>query len=207
MKKTTYLLLLTLYSLPAWGQPYKNPALPVEERVQDLLARMTPAEKFWQLFMIPGEVGADSSRLKGGIFGFQVSAAGQEGHAAGQLLRYESGSSAREAAEQINDIQRFFVEESRLGIPIIPFDEALHGLARPGATAFPQAIGLAATWNAALMHEAASAIAGVRYPRRQAGTFARGQHRHRSALGAHRGNLRRRPLSRLRNGRSLCVGF
>jgi beta-glucosidase len=159
MNKPTYLLLLTLYSLPAWSQPYKDPALPVEERVQDLLARMTPAEKFWQLFMIPGEVGVDSSRLKGGIFGFQVSAAGQAGHAAGQLLRYESGSSAREAAEQINAMQRFFLEESRLGIPIIPFDEALHGLVRSGATAFPQAIGLAATWNPGLVHEVAGAIA------------------------------------------------
>ncbi len=159
MKKTTCLLLLTLFSLPAWSQPYKNPGLPIEERVQDLLARMTPEEKFWQLFMIPGELGVDSSKYQTGIFGFQVSAAGQEGHAAGQMLRYESGSSAREAAEKINAMQRFFREESRLGIPIIPFDEALHGLVRSGATAFPQAIGLAATWNTALMHEVAGAIA------------------------------------------------
>lgn len=46
-----------------------------------------------------------------------------------------------------------------MGIPIIPFDEALHGLVRDGATAFPQAIGLAATWNTALMSEVANAIA------------------------------------------------
>jgi beta-glucosidase len=108
----------------------------IETRVQNLLARMSPEEKFMQLFMIPGDLDEDREKYKSGIFGLQVA-----------------------DTDKINDIQRFFVEESRLGIPIIPFDEALHGLARPGATAFPQAIGLAATWNAALMHEAASAIA------------------------------------------------
>jgi beta-glucosidase len=46
-----------------------------------------------------------------------------------------------------------------LGIPIIAFDEALHGLVRGGATAFPQAIALAATWDTTLMGEVASAIA------------------------------------------------
>jgi beta-glucosidase len=75
------------------------------------------------------------------------------------MLEYTEGWSAREAAIKINEIQRFFIEESRLGIPIIPFDEALHGLLRSGATAFPQAIGLAATWNTDLMHEVANAIA------------------------------------------------
>ena len=56
-------------------------------------------------------------------------------------------------------MQRYFLEETRLGIPIIPFDEALHGLIREDATAFPQAIGLAATWNTKLMSEVAHAIA------------------------------------------------
>jgi beta-glucosidase len=56
-------------------------------------------------------------------------------------------------------MQRFFIEESRLGIPIIPFDEALHGLVRRGATAFPQSIALAATWNTELMHRVSKAIA------------------------------------------------
>ncbi|KAF5300226.1 hypothetical protein FQR65_LT19384 [Abscondita terminalis] len=51
------------------------------------------------------------------------------------------------------------IRTSRLGIPIIPFDEALHGLMREGATAFPQAIGLASTFDPALMHDVATAIA------------------------------------------------
>ena len=51
------------------------------------------------------------------------------------------------------------MEKTRLGIPIIAFDEALHGLVRDGATVFPQAIGLAATWDTALMGRVALAIA------------------------------------------------
>lgn len=159
MRTTLFLLLCTICGLAAHSQPYRNPDLPVDVRVRDLLARMTPEEKFRQLFMLPGDLGADSLRYRAGLFGFQVSAAGQEGHAAGQMLRYDPGASAREAAVKINALQRFFREDSRLGIPIIPFDEGLHGLVRAGATAFPQAIGLAATWNTALMHDVANAIA------------------------------------------------
>ena len=40
---------------------YKNEKLPVEQRVKDLLQRMTAEEKFWQLFMIPGDLGADEA--------------------------------------------------------------------------------------------------------------------------------------------------
>jgi beta-glucosidase len=66
---------------------------------------------------------------------------------------------ARAHAERINAIQRYFVEDTRLGIPIIPFDEAVHGLTRPGATVFPQAIALAASWDVQLMEQVAAAIA------------------------------------------------
>src|SRR4029077_8525180 len=51
------------------------------------------------------------------------------------------------------------VEKTRLGIPIIAFDEALHGLVRDGATTFPQAIGLAATWDTIMVSNVANAIA------------------------------------------------
>ena len=75
------------------------------------------------------------------------------------MLSYAAGASAVETAEMVNDMQHFFIEQSRLGIPIIPFDEALHGLVRRGATAFPQSIALAATWNTELMHRVSKAIA------------------------------------------------
>ena len=120
---------------------------------------MSPEEKFWQLFMIPGDLDqADRAQYKNGLFGFQVSAANR-GDAGGQMLSYNTNEQALTLAKKINRIQRFFVDSTRLGIPIIPFDEALHGLVRDGATVFPQAIGLAATWDSTLMNKVATAIA------------------------------------------------
>ncbi|NCC71907.1 MAG: beta-glucosidase [Sphingobacteriia bacterium] len=159
LKKLPVILFLFLLLNESSGQPYKNPELPTEERIKDLLARMTPEEKFWQLFMIPGDLGDEKEKFRNGIFGFQVYTSGKNTDATEQLLSYESTHSAYQSAAFINEIQRYFIEESRLGIPIIPFDEALHGLIREGATSFPQAIGLAATWDTALMYEVAQAIA------------------------------------------------
>lgn len=139
--------------------PYKNKNLPVEARVKDLLGRMTAEEKFWQLFMIPGDLdNTDTGQYKNGLFGFQVSA-GNRGDAGGQMLKYNTNESAITLAKKINAIQKYFVEKTRLGIPIIAFDEALHGLVREGATVFPQSIALAATWDTLLMNKVANAIA------------------------------------------------
>lgn len=104
---------------------------------------MSADEKFWQLFMIPGDLSDPAHDYRHGIFGLQVPAA----------------PTARADAERIAAIQRYFVERTRLGVPMVPFEEALHGLTRPGATVFPQAIGLAATWDSALMGRVATAIA------------------------------------------------
>ncbi len=139
--------------------PYRNPSLPIAARVSDLLGRMTAEEKFWQLFMIPGDLGADESKYKQGIFGFQVSTNAAGGDATTQLLQYNSTETAGALARKINSIQKYFVEHTRLGIPIIAFDESLHGLVRSGATSFPQAIALAASWDTALMRKVATAIA------------------------------------------------
>ena len=128
--------------------PYKNASLPVETRVQDLLGRMTLEEKFWQVFMIPGSLDDPAHDYSKGVFGLQISTGDAKGRQAG-----------RAHAERINAIQRYFVEQTRLGIPIIPFEEALHGLAREGATMFPQAIGLAATWDVNLMRRVSEAAA------------------------------------------------
>ncbi len=130
--------------------PYRDASRPIPERVRDLLARMTLEEKFWQLFMIPGDLDDSTHDYSHGVFGLQIAAAPGTDTAAG---------AARAHAERINAIQRYFVERTRLGIPIIPFDEALHGLVRSGATIFPQAIALAATWDTALVGRVAGAIA------------------------------------------------
>ncbi len=139
---------------------YKNAQLTISERIQDLLSRMTPEEKFWQLFMIPGEIkDLQDTSYKNGLFGFQVSAESVGNNANSQLLKYGVDLSALELAKKINRSQRYFVAQTRLGIPMIAFDETLHGLVRQGATVFPQAIAMAATWDTSLMHEVATAIA------------------------------------------------
>ncbi|OVE61867.1 beta-1,3-glucosyltransferase [Chryseobacterium mucoviscidosis] len=158
--KIIIISLLSTTFITAQKPLYKDPKQPVEARVQDLLKRMTPEEKFWQCFMIPGDLdNVPKDQYSHGIFGLQVSAGNQGGGVAGQMLKYNANEDAERLAKKINAIQKYFVEESRLGIPIIPFDEALHGLMREGATAFPQAISLSATFNPELMKEVSTAIA------------------------------------------------
>ena len=145
-------ILLLVVSRPVAAQasaspPYRDPRRSVAERAQDLLGRMTAEEKFWQLFMIPGDLDDPAHDYSHGIFGLQI------------VARDSTRDAARAQAVRINAIQRYFVEHTRLGIPIIPFDEALHGLVQPGATAFPQAIALAATWDTELVARVAGAIA------------------------------------------------
>ena len=151
------LLLLTGSAAAIQAPPprYRDATLPVEERVRDLLARMTLEEKFWQLFMIPGDLDTPGNDYSHGIFGLQISTGTQSASGATS----DPGAAARAHAERINAIQRYFVEKTRLGIPIIPFEEAVHGLAREGATMFPAAIALAATWDEGLVARVAAAIA------------------------------------------------
>lgn len=163
MKLTSYclflLLCLSTFTRAVERAPYKNPALPVEERVKDLLSRMTTEEKFWQIYMMPGDLDMGKEKFAKGIFGFQVSTLGATDPELKQLLQYNPTLTAPETVKKINEIQRYFVEETRLGIPVIAFDEALHGLVRGGATAFPQAIALAATFDTTLMAKVSHAIA------------------------------------------------
>ncbi len=138
---------------------YKQANAPVEKRVADLLSRMTIEEKFWQLFMVPGDFSATTEqKYAHGIFGLTIREHAVRRRATDQMLDYGDTAAARNTAERINTIQRFFVEHTRLGIPIIPFDEALHGLVRAGATSFPQSIGLAATWDDSLMQRIGTAV-------------------------------------------------
>ncbi|MDE3054016.1 MAG: glycoside hydrolase family 3 protein, partial [Gemmatimonadota bacterium] len=137
---------------PAALPLYRDPSAPVDARVRDLMRRMSVTDKFWQLFMIPGDRDRPADDYSHGIFGLQISEAPP-----GDTVPV--ADAAREQAERINAIQRYFVDSTALGIPIIPFDEAVHGLVRAGATVFPQAIALAATWDTTLMRDVAAAIA------------------------------------------------
>ncbi len=153
------LISLFLFQLPVvFGQLYKDSTQAIEIRVKDLLNRMTPEEKFWQVFMVPSDGDTSNGKLKHGIFGLQLSASAQ-GDAGGQLLSYNTSENALALVRKINTTQRYFVEKTRLGIPIIPFDEALHGLVRNDAASFPQAIAMAATWDTSLIQRAAGHIA------------------------------------------------
>lgn len=162
IKNRTYILFIFFISHLAVAQQaaYKNASLPLDMRVNDLLSRMTQEEKAWQLFMIPGDLDAvEPGQYVNGIFGLQVSAGSNGNEDTQQVLRYNTSESGLALVRKINAIQKFFVEQTRLGIPIIPFDEALHGLVRAGATSFPQAIALAATFDTVLMSKVSKAIA------------------------------------------------
>ena len=142
--------------------PYRNAALPIDARARDLLGRMTLQEKFWQVYMSPGSLDDSTHDYSNGAFGLQIRL---ESPDAERPAPSAEGADARARAvvrrhtERINATQRYFLEKTRLGIPIIPFEEALHGLMAPGATVFPQAIGLAATWDTTLAGRVALAAA------------------------------------------------
>jgi beta-glucosidase len=162
MKKVLICFSFTLCYFIGFTQtilPYKNPQLPIKQRVQDLLKRMNREEKFRQLFMIAHDGKFDSSKFQTGIFGLQLSADAQTADASQQMMNYTSTADVQRTLEQINSIQKFLVEKNRLGIPAIFFAEALHGLIAQNATSFPQSIALAASFDTSLMHKVANAIA------------------------------------------------
>ncbi len=144
---------------PPADAPYRSARLSPAVRTQDLLSRMTLAEKFWQLFMIPGDRDNAAHDYSAGSFGLQINAPlGMRADA----LRSDTlppDRVARAHTQRINALQHYFVDSTRLGIPMMPFEETLHGLGREGATTFPQAIALAATWDTALVARVADAIA------------------------------------------------
>ena len=140
---------------------YKDSRQPVERRVEDLLSRMTLDEKIAQLETIweskakvqtpDGHFSpeAASKSFPNGIGGFarptdkRGVTASNGAAGANEVLNRD----ARETADYVNAAQHWAVEHTRLGIPILMHEEALHGYVARGATSFPQAIGLASTWD------------------------------------------------------------
>ena len=143
--------------------PYRDPKLPIEQRIADLLSRMTLEEKVAQMgsawenpafrnvqktffvdengTFLPGEA---AIVLKDGI---------------GQISRPGEGRNARAMAEYTNTVQKWVRDNTRLGIPVLFHVECLHGFVAPGATSYPQAIALASTWDPALVHDVFTAVA------------------------------------------------
>jgi beta-glucosidase len=135
---------------PAKLFPYKNPALPIEKRVNDLISRMTLEEKAAQMMCIWQKKSETLLDADGNFDLEKAKASFKKGHGIGQIGRPSDagkGKDPQENAELTNAIQKFFIEHSRLGIPVIFHEECLHGQASVGATSFSQPIGLAATFD------------------------------------------------------------
>ena len=133
---------------------YRNPAFPAARRVKDLLSRMTLEEKAAQMMCVWQKKSETLVDANGDFDPKKARAAFKSGHSLGQVGRPSDagkGKNAREMAELTNAIQKFFIENTRLGIPVIFHEECLHGLAGAGGTSFPQPIGLGATFNPALV--------------------------------------------------------
>jgi beta-glucosidase len=128
--------------------PYRNPAFPIEDRVNDLLKRMTLAEKVDQL--------AGGRRR---AFQQDDPEAKQIFEKLRSLYATESQVSPHDAAELRDQAQKYLVEKSHLGIPAIFQGEALHGFMAYGSTSFPQVLGLASTWDPDLVRQAFTAAA------------------------------------------------
>jgi beta-glucosidase len=142
---------------------YQNPRLSATRRVQDLLARMTLEEKAEQMMCVWQEKAAKLVGSQGLFDLTKAKAAFKKGRGLGQVGRPSdagsdpatpaNGQTARGMAELTNAIQKFFLDHSRLGIPVMFHEECLHGHAARDGTSFPQPIGLGATFNPVLVEE------------------------------------------------------
>lgn len=129
---------------------YKNPRLPVERRVADLLSRMTLEEKVAQLTCLWGNrpqvnPQTDFATDRGDFS--PAKAAEVMKYGIGQIARQRERKDPRAGAKFANDVQKWLLENTRLGIPAILHDEILHGNMAQGSTSFPQPIALATTWD------------------------------------------------------------
>ena len=125
-----------------------------ERRVQELLERMTLSEKLAQLGAVWGLALLEERSFS------KSRAAEVLRHGIGQITRLGGASTLEpeESARVANEIQRFLRDETRLGIPAIVHEESCAGYAARGATCFPQAIGLASTWEPELLEAMTNVI-------------------------------------------------
>jgi beta-glucosidase len=139
---------------------YKNSNLPVDERVKDLLGRMTLEEKVRQLdmyfgaedFLKPDQVLDRTHARPDAVF---------DPEAAKNVLGTLGAGSIHDLyppPRLYNAVQAWVIKSNRLGIPALFLEEGLHGYMGHGETVFPQSVNLAATWNPELAHETGAAI-------------------------------------------------
>lgn len=175
-------LLSTAFALAVQGLSgqqvaYKNAKLPATVRAKDLLSRMNQKEKIGQLSTLFGwEMYTKDVKKAAGETGVDVPAVSEKFKKAiteqhiGMLwgtLRADpwtkktlnTGLSPKEAIAATNAIQKYGIDHSRLGIPLLLAEEAAHGLMAIGSTVFPTGIGQASTWNDSLINEVGRIIA------------------------------------------------
>jgi beta-glucosidase len=143
---------------------YRDPAQPVAARVADLLARMTLEEKIaqmhaaWLLLDPDGRHAVRTSTFAGGSDPDAVKR--RLRHGLGQITR-PLGSHAVDPVDGVkalNRLQKFMLEETRLGIPVMSHEECLTGIMARGGTLFPSPLSFGATWNPDLVEEVGKAI-------------------------------------------------
>jgi beta-glucosidase len=135
---------------------YKDASLASEQRVKDLLPRMTLEEKAAQMVCIWQQKPQTLVDAEGNFDERKAKSAFKDGRGLGQVGRPSDagrGKNARDMAVLTNAIQKFFLEHSRLGIPVIFHEECLHGHAAVDGTSFPQPIALGATFNPELVEQ------------------------------------------------------
>ena len=158
---------MSLTMAAATKYPYQDASLTIDQRVEDLLSRMTIEEKVGQLVCL---MGWDSYERNGK----KVAVSDKFRHEIDSLhvgmywavfradpwtqKTLTNGLNPALAAEAANAMQRYAIEHSRLGIPIFLAEEAPHGHMAIGATVFPTGLGMAATWNPQLMEQAGAVI-------------------------------------------------
>ena len=160
LSAVSLLLLLTIISCTSHTEVYKDANAPIEERVNDLVRRMTIDEKIGQLLCPLGwpmyEKSADGVQPSE-LFRKRMDEAPIGGFWA--VLRadpwtqktLETGLNPEQSALALNALQRYAVEHTRLGIPILFAEETPHGHMAIGTTVFPTALGQASTFDADLM--------------------------------------------------------
>jgi beta-xylosidase len=141
---------------------FRNAELSAHTRATDLLSRMTLDEKVAQMLCVWQQKPQTLVDERGEFDRAKAESHFGGGHGLGQVGRPSDaggGRTAREMAALTNAIQRFFVERTRLGIPVIFHEECLHGHAAPEGTSFPQPIGLGATFDPELVERVYTATA------------------------------------------------
>ena len=145
---------------------YEDPSRPIDERVEDLLSRMTLEEKTCQMATLYGtgrvlKEAEPSPEWKRRVWKDGIANIDEELNGVGRALKAhrEKILSYTNHVAALNRIQRWFIEETRLGIPVEFTNEGIHGLNHSRATPLPAPIAIGSTWNRALVREAGE-IAG-----------------------------------------------